>query len=148
MDTLQDVPDQFKEIYKRHYKTIQTRVTRGRIKQVYHFMMTEQYSRTLIEEYLGVIRHDYGNGYKLNVAFGFILEHIESQELKFFHPSNNTMVFDVPKLIENAQEYNQLLDELEKQDVTEYANAQRPSTKWLVVKIVCVRFDVFKMNSQ
>jgi len=145
MDPLQSTPNELKDLYKQHYKTIQTRVTRGRIKYVYHYLMTEQYSRELVENYLSVIRQEHDNGCKINVAFGYILENIESRELRFFHPSNNTMIFDTPRLIQSDPDYKQLLGELERQDVYEYANTQRPSTKWLVVKIVCMRFDVYKI---
>ena len=41
---LQNVPEEYKEIYSRHYDTIRTRVFRGRTKYVYHFLMTENYS--------------------------------------------------------------------------------------------------------
>lgn len=146
MDSLENVSDELKELYRRHYETIRTRVTRGRIKNVYHFLMTEQYTTQLINGYLAVIQQQYEYGYKLNAAFGFILENTETEELKFFHPSNNNMLFETPKLIQNEQDIKDLLEELEKQDVWEYANAQRPSTKWLVVKIVCMRFDVYKIN--
>ena len=144
---LQNIPDEFKEIYRRHFKTIQTRVTRGRIKYIYHFLMTEQYSSQLVERYLSVIRQEHENGCKLNAAFGYILQNIETGELKFFHPSNNTMLFEIPKLIKSQEDYTQLLDDLEKQDVVEYSNTQRPSTKWIMVKIVCMRYDVYKVNS-
>ena len=86
---LQNVPEEYKEIYTRHYNTIQTRVSRGRIKYVYHFMLTENYTPSLVEEYLAVIRGEHENGCKVNAAFGFILKNVDTQELKFFHPSNN-----------------------------------------------------------
>ena len=142
---LQNVPEEYKEIYSRHYDTIRTRVFRGRIKYVYHFLMTENYSLSLLDEYLSVIRVDRENGYKLNAAFGFILKNVDTQELKFFHPSNNNTIFELPKRVLDEQDYENLREDLERRDVVEYANTQRPGTKWRVVKIVCMRFDVYKL---
>ena len=142
---LQNVPEEYKEIYSRHYDTIRTRVFRGRIKYVYHFLMTENYSLSLLDEYLSVIRADRENGYKLNAAFGFILKNVDTQELKFFHPSNNNTIFELPKRVLDEQDYENLREDLERRDVVEYANTQRPGTKWRVVKIVCMRFDVYKL---
>ena len=108
--------------------------------------MTENYSSRILEEYLSVIRGEHENGYKLNAAFGFILKNMDTQELKFFHPSNNNMIFELPKHILDKEDYKNLREYLEKEDVLEYANTQRPSTKWRVVKIVCMRFDVYKLD--
>ena len=142
---LQNVPEEYKDIYSRHYDTIRTRVFRGRTKYVYHFLLTENYNLSLLGEYLSVIRSDHENGYKINAAFGFILKNLDTQELKFFHPSNNNTIFELPKRILDEQDYENLREDLERRDVVEYANTQRPGTKWRVVKIVCMRFDVYKL---
>ena len=147
LSLLQDVSEEYKEIYTRHYNTIRTRVTRGRIKYIYHFLMIENYSPNLIEKYLAVNRDEHKKRSKLTAAFEFILRNLDTQELKFFHPYNNNMIFELTKLIVNDQDYKKLLDDLEREDVMEYANTHRPSTKWRVAKIVCMRFDVYKLAS-
>ena len=142
---LQNVPEEYKDIYSRHYDTIRTRVFRGRRKYVYHFLLTENYNLSLLDEYLSVIRGEHKNGYKINAAFWFILKNLDTQELKFFHPSNNNTIFELPKRVLDDQDYKNLREDLERRDVVEYANTQRPGTKWRVVKIVCMRFDVYKL---
>ena len=144
---LRTLPDEFRDIYTRHLDTIKTRITRGRIRYVYHFLITENYTPKVAAEYLSIIENEHKDGCKINAAFGFILKNLETQELRFFHPSNNTRLFELPRLVENTQDYTNLLSDLEREDVMEYANTQRPSTKWRVVKIVCMRFDVYKLSS-
>ena len=144
---LENVPYEYKALYLKHWNTIRTRITRGKIKYVYHFVLTENYSPQLISEYLEAVKLEHVNGCKLNAAFGFILKNVESQELRFFHPSNNTMIFEIPRLIQNNNDYKTLLNDLEREDVLEYGNTQRPSTKWRVAKVVCMRFDVYKITS-
>ena len=145
---MDNVPYQYKALYLKHWDTIKTRVTRGKIKYVYHFLLTENYSLQLISEYLAIIKLDHKKVFKINAAFGFILKNVETQELRFFHPSNNTMIFDIPRLIQNDDDYKTLLNDLEREDIIEYVKVQRPSTKWLVAKVVCIRFDVYKITSR
>ena len=54
-------------------------------------------------------------------------------------------MFDVPKLIQQPSDVQNLLDDLEKVDILEYARTQRPSSKWIVEKIICMKLDIFKL---
>lgn len=143
---LNNVPEEYKALYLQNWNTIKTRVTRGKLKTVYHFLLTENYTSQIISSFLNVIQSENSRACKLNAAFGFILKNVESQELRFFHPSNNTMIFEIPRLVQNSNDYNTLSSDLDREDVIEYASSQRPSTKWRVVKIVCMRFDVYKIT--
>lgn len=142
-DVLQNVNEAYKDIYRTNWSTIKTSVRIGQIRDVYHFLVIE-YNNSLVKEYVDTIDVLYNRDLKINVAFGFILKNVESGELKFFHPSNNNMLFDTPKLVQNNN-FDELYDDLERSDVFEYARNQRLSTKWTVEKIVCMRFDVYKL---
>ena len=83
--------------------------------------------------------------FKINAAFGFILENRSTEELKFFHPSNNNKIFETPRLVEKDEDFEKLSMDLERTDAFEYASLQRPDTHWVVKKVICVRFDVTKM---
>ena len=143
---LEQVPDEYKTIYKRNWNTIRTSVKRGLIKEVYHYPLLIENPHLEIIKLLQDIFKTH-NKMKINVAFGFILRQRTTEELKFFHPSNNTMLFDRPRLIENARDKRKLLEDVESEDVFEYARLQRPSTNWVVARIICVRFDVYKLNN-
>ena len=143
-----DVEDEYKPIYKKHYKTIRTRVNKGRLRTVYHFLVTGDYTRDKAKEYISAIDLELNrqHSYKINVAFGFILRNHRTQELRFFHPSQNSMLYDLPMLVRNRKDIQKILDDLENEDARAYAMAHRPSTVWRMEKIVCVRFDVYKMK--
>ena len=144
-----DVEDEYKPIYRKHYKTIRTRVTEGRFRTVYHFLVAGDYTRNTVKEYISTIDLELNrqHSHKINVAFGFILRNHRTQELRFFHPSNNSMLYDLPMLVRNRKDVQKMLDDLENDDARAYAMAHRPSTEWRMEKIVCVRFDVYKMMS-
>ena len=139
---LSRVPAEYREIYRQHWNTIKTSVRRGILRDVYHFPIS---GYTGPSEYLNSIRAVSGR-FKINVSFGFILRNRNTDELKFFHPSNNTCLFERPMLIANEVDFANLLDRIERQDAFDYAREQRPSTIWTVERIVCIRFDVYRTN--
>ena len=144
MDT-QSVDPQYIELYRRHWSTIHNSVKRGVFKDVYHYVIYDFHSER-INGFLTTIRDDMGNRrFKINAAFGFILENRSTEELKFFHPSNNNKIFETPRLVGKDEDFEKLSMNLERADAFEYASLQRPDTHWVVKKVICVRFDVTKM---
>ena len=141
-----DVDDEYKEIYQKNYRTIRTRIDKGRFRTVYHFLVTSDYTRGKARDFLAAVDFQFSpqNSYKVNAAFGFILRNIRTNELRFFHPSNNLMLYGIPVVVAGRKDITKLLDDLESEDARAYAFAHRPSTAWRMAKIVCVRFDVYK----
>ena len=139
---MRQIPTKYKQLYQQNWKTIRTSVKQGRLKDVYHYPMLG----ISIQEIVGKVMANYNANVKVNVAFGFILQNRTTGELKFFHPSNNTFLFDTPRLLRSPADLKNLIDDVEQEDVLEYARLQRPSTNWIVERIICVRFDVFKLH--
>ena len=143
-ELLADVPEEYKEIYRRHWNTIRKSVKSGIIREVYHFPLFHDSKDEILEFTDEVLRARHK--FKVNVAFGFILSKRHTDELKFYHPSNNTMLFETPRLVANVTDLRNVRDDIENSDPIEYARLQRPSTKWQVARIICVRFDVYKLS--
>ena len=92
------------------------------------------------------IRDDMGNRrFKINAAFGFILENRSTEELKFFHPSNNNKIFETPRLVEKDEDFEKLSMDLERVDAFEYAVVHRPDRHWTVKKVICIHLNVTKL---
>lgn len=141
----QNISPEFRDIYKRHWTTIKTSVKKGRIKDVYHYLLSTN-DNTEIIDCLETTASNYNRKIKINAAFGFILRNKLTEELRFFHPSNNTMLLKLPRLIETVDDLIKLKQDMENDDIFEYIRTQRPTTIWAYEKVVCVRFDVFKMD--
>ena len=142
MENIQHLPENQRTIYEKHWNTIQKSVKNWRFKDVYHFPLlgNENINNTISD-----VIQKYTQNVKVNAAFGFILQDRTTDELKFFHPSNNSMMLDSPKLIKQRSDLQDLLNDMEKVDILEYARTQRPSSKWVVEKIICMRLDIFKL---
>ena len=140
-----NIPDGYEEIYENNWSVIRQRVKIGRIKDTYHFPLftiSDSEIAQKVEHVLG----QYNQSIKINIAFGFIVKHVTTEEMKFFYPSNNTLLFEVPRLLRNNSDYRSLIDDIEYEDALSYAQALRTSTKWNVQRIVCITIDIYKMN--
>ena len=140
-----NIPDGYEEIYENNWSVIRQRVKIGRIKDTYHFPLftiSDSEIAQKVEHVLG----QYNQSIKINIAFGFIVKHVTTEEMKFFYPSNNTLLFEVPRLLRNNSDYRSLIDDIEYEDALSYAQSLRTSTKWNVQRIVCITIDIYKMN--
>ena len=142
---LQNIPGDYKDIYTRNWNSIKQSIKKGIIKDVYHYPLVSTNNTEIISKLQETLA-DYSSKIKINIAFGFILRNRNRDELKFFHPSNNTMLFKTPRLLQNPNDYNKLVDDIEQEDAFEYARLQRPSTNWIVERIICIRFDIYRLN--
>ena len=143
--TLNQIPEKYREVYQRNWKTIKHSVKKGILKDVYHFPLMVDSDGEIVSKLKEVLAN-YSKAIKVNVAFGFILQDRVNKELKFFHPSNNTMVFNQPRLVNSTNDVTSILDDIEKEDLFEYARQQRPSTRWTVERIICIRFDIYRLS--
>ena len=143
--TFVQIPRDYQDINKRIWNTIKTSVKQGRLKDVYHFPILANDNGEILRKAEEVVVK-YNEKFKVNVAFGFILKDMTTDELKFFHPSNNTMLFTLPRLLETPSDYRQFVADIEEQDAFEYARLNGPSTKWTVERIVCVPFDIYRFK--
>ena len=137
---MQNIDEAYRGIYRKHWKTINSQKI-GVLKDIINFPVYNLDDNELIKV-LDTIKEKYRR-IKVNISLGFILRNREDDELKFFHPSNNNMLFQLPLKIDN--DFKNLKDELLNTDWFEVVRQQRPSTKWIVEKIICIRFDVYKL---
>ena len=142
---IEQIPDEYRDIYKKNWRTIRPRVLQGRIRDMYHFPLIDSGNNEILQKAKEVIGK-YSGKLKVNVAFGFILRDRTTDELKFYHPSNNTMLFPNPRLLETHSDFKQFAEDIEEQDAFEYARKHRPSTKWTIERVICVRFDIYKLR--
>ncbi len=140
-----NIPDGYEEIYQNNWSVIRERVKVGRFKDTYHFplftILDSEISQK-VEHVLG----QYNQSIKIYIAFGFIIKHVTTEDMKFFYPSNNTLLFETPRYLRNIRDYRSLIDDVEYEDALSYAQALRPSTKWIVQRIICIMIEVYKMN--
>ena len=101
---------------------------------------------TLIEAIEHAIEQVYqlqNHSFKINLSFSVIFQNRETQKYKFYYASNNTKRLDKPKLIQNQDDLNNLLNFLSTKDLPIHLRNQRPKTKWVLKRIVNLQIRVF-----
>ena len=83
------------------------------------------------------------HSYKINLSFSAIFQNRETLEYKLYYASNNTKLLDKPKLIQNQNDLNNLLNFFSAKDFPTHPRNQRPNTKWVLERIVNLQIRVF-----
>jgi hypothetical protein len=133
-------------LYRQHWQSIRTEEATGnRVQDRYNFTLHEMTASTFTKMVRRIFREQ-TTAVKINVSIGFILRHMETGELRYYHSSqNNSRFVDVPHLIRTEEDLEKFLDELQDQDILEYIRQQRLDTKWVVHLLTNVTLYVNKL---
>ena len=87
------------------------------------------------------IMRDQQSRFKLNYSFGYVLRNIDTDELRYYHPSSkNALVSDAAVTISNSNELEEFLHKIAAEDFLESFN--RPDTKWKIIRITNLVFYI------
>ncbi len=86
------------------------------------------------------------HAFKINLSFGFIMQHVETNEMRYFRPYDNQTVLDEPLLISDSSNLKKLIAKLTKMDVIREMSKARPDTKWRLVLLTNIRYKLYNTN--
>ncbi|XP_071805255.1 uncharacterized protein [Asterias amurensis] len=142
-----DSPDTL-DIIRENWAKIRTNRKDGRPAQdVYNFRLYKQpkWSEMQRNQLLAIFEK-LDCRCKLNISFGLLLRHSETNELRYFHPSNNNArLFEMPFIITSRDDMMRFIHSVEEEEPLNFASHQRPSTKWSVHEITNMVVYVNKM---
>ena len=126
------------------WSQIRTRSVVRPVQDIYNFFLNSNIN-DLLDQIHKTIMNNQNSRFKINFSFGYILKNIESDALRFFHPSyNNHCVLNTAKLISNSEELSRFLETVSDFDVLE--KFERPNTKWRYLSTTNVTFYVNKLR--
>ena len=96
--------------------------------------------RNLIVDIAKTIVKNQKTRFKINYCFGFVLRNIETDEFRYYHALNNTLMLDTAVLISNETELNELLGNITDESFPDFIS--RPDTKWRLHQITNLLFFV------
>ena len=67
---------------------------------------------------------------KVNLALGFILQNVETNEYRYYYPHENNLLLDRAFLLSNKNDLLNLQNEIEKLDLIETCTKERHNSKW------------------
>ena len=133
------------DVYNRHRYAIARRHRRlSDFQDVYNFpVLNETISTSALMNMIEEIYNDSTHPFRLNFAFGYILESTTGEEApRYFHPYRNVHELRRSVRIASAGDLAKLRDRLDGINFEEKAMAQRPASNWQPSLLTNVRFDV------
>ena len=67
---------------------------------------------------------------KFNLALGFLLQNIETNDYRYFYPHENNLLLDRVFLLSNRNDLLNMQNEIEKLDLIETCTQERQNSKW------------------
>ena len=131
------------ESYRANIHTIQSKVKKGRIQDLYNFEIKGQLNN--IKNFVNDIFQRQNKPFKINLAFGYVLQSVAEEKYKFFHPSNNNSFLPQPKLIQTDKDKDDLIELCNPESITDFVYKSRFASSWVVHSIVCVTFRLTKL---
>ena len=120
---------------------------RGEVVQNYNFP-TENLQGG-IDEIMSHIEEIYNteeNSFRINMSFGFILRNRESGEYRYYIPYTNSYLFQTPHVVTRRGSLRSLKNKLRKINPEKYMREHTPDSKWELVYITNIHFDITLMN--
>ena len=100
-----------------------------------------------LQHHMSVIAGEMKQSFKINLAIGFIMKNIETDELRYYTPYSNNFVLDQNRFISKATYLTtHLKPDLLKMNLEDYLKRMRPSSKWKPVYITNIQYDVSYVN--
>ena len=129
---------------RKHWSSIRTKRTNGKLQSRYNFRLETLDTRTMHRQ-LRRIFWDQTSRFKINLSYAFILKNTRTGQLRYFHHSSNNLsgrYLEEPHLIINVQDYEAFLKSIEQKDVLQYAINNRPNSAWTCQLVTNVTFFV------
>ncbi len=116
------------------------------VNAIYNFPVDNTINNDTIMEKVKYVFDNRGTAFRLNLSFGLILKNTENNELVYFRPYRNSVVFLRSLYISRAKHLDRLKRRLHNLDILQYMLNQRPNTKYKPVLVTNLRVWVWDLD--
>ena len=132
---------ELQNVLRAHWGSVRTYIARGPVQTRFNYRLVSRNTRSME---LRQILEEQTTAFKVNLSYGFILQHRQSKRLKYYHSSCNCCgrFLEKPCLVTNAVSFDAFLESIHEQDVLKWAISQRPNSDWVCVMVTNATFFV------
>ena len=115
----------------------------GAMHEIYNFPVLN--GEITVGQLMDMVEQIYANRatpFRLNLAIGFILNSIDEELPRYFHPYRNAHEFERSVFISSQRDLVRLRRRLEKMNIQDRVMTKRPSSKWSVSLLTNVTFEI------
>ena len=135
-----------KQVYEANESLILENHEETSVISSYNVPLNNDFTIPQLMEHAQRIYDRQGNAFRLNLEFGLILRHTETDEYRYFRPYSNENLFQRPVYVSRRRDLNHLNLRLQSFNLTDYILRQRPDTKWKPYLVTNVRFVLYNLN--
>ena len=130
------------------WEYVRTKYTYGKLRHQYNIRLrTDDVNVTEMTELLMKIHDLQPSAYKINIGWGRLLQHIETEEWRYFYPlANAERYWNVPMTIRNREDLLKAIEYMDTQDISDHLTIQRPNTKYVLKRIVNFNVVVYLLQ--
>lgn len=134
-----------------NWPRIRDQINRGNRMHVYNQISPNDNYNENLNRFLVAIHGDQTQMYRLQIQVGFLAYNHSTNEYRYFYPSYNTNLldareFDSIRLITNTADLQRMLEIIDAVDIVEVCRQQRPSSKWMIVRVINFTVRTFILN--
>ena len=133
------------KLYRDNKHIIQRGHRKGKVSEEYNYEINNNLTYAEMNDQINEIYNNQSHSFKLNISFGYVLRNTETNELRFYYPEQNDVIFSTPVPIANRQHLRKLKDRIRSIDILQKLFLQRPNTKWTLYQLSVVRYTIFHM---
>ena len=132
---------ELQNVLRAHWGSVRNYIARGPVQTRFNYRLVSRNTRSIE---LHPILEEQTIAFKINVSYGFVLQHRQSRRLKYYHSSCNCCgtYLEKPCLVTNAVSFDAFLESIHEQDVLKWVISQRPNSDWVCVMVTNSTFFV------
>ena len=139
--------DDFQKLVEEKDYDIGTKTTKSKFKDIYNLKIDSNYTYENLQELLLEIYKSQQNPFKINLAFGFILYQIVTDEFKYYYVSSNNFLFDHAITISSLEDLNNFMKKVINLDLATNYYLKKPSSSWVLAGLTNVQICIYKILS-
>ena len=125
---------------------VRTKYTGGNVRRQYNIRLTnEELDIYLLKELLLKIHDLQSSSYRINIGFGCLLQHNQTEEWRYYYPSNDPTgrYWPEPFTITSKEDLLKAMEYMDTQDIHDYLTLKRPETPYVLRRVVCFNVVLF-----
>ena len=122
----------YKDEINNHWSEIRGRQSGSKYYTEINKELTPGFTYKDLKDMLDEIYAKQTHVFKINLGFGFMLQHVVTDEFRYFYPSSNNLLFDRAFTVSTKKDMTSLLKRIVDLDLVESFYMKRPSSGWIV----------------
>ncbi len=140
------VHPELRDVYNKHKSYILDSHYTPPMDAIYNFPIDNTVNVDILMEKIQYVFDNRGNAFRLNLSFGIILQNTETDELVYYRPYSNALVFERAMYVSRRADLRRVKRRMVNLDILQYMLNQRPNTKYAPVLITNVRVWIWDLD--